>query len=120
MKFKDQKAIYLQIADFLLENILAGQLPPGKRIPSVRDMAVSIQVTTNTTLRAYNYLQDHDIIFNKRGVGYFLAEDGYEKTQTLKRKIFLKETVPELFKQMRLLKIDFSELEALYRNQKDE
>ena len=117
MKFKDQKAIYLQIVDFLLENILIGQFLPEERIPSVRDMAVSIEVTTNTALRAYNFLQDHEIIYNKRGVGYFVSKDGVEKTQALKQQVFLKETVPEFFKEMKLLKIDFSELEKLYRRQ---
>ena len=117
MKFNSQKAIYLQIVDYLLENILAGQFPPKERIPSVRDMAASMQVTSNTILRAYNYLQDNEIVYNRRGRGYFVAEEGLENTRALKRRKFVKETLPEVFKLMKLLKIDFSELEALYFEQ---
>lgn len=114
MKFKNQQAIYLQIADYLLENILTGDLPPDERIPSTRDMATTVQVNPNTVVRTYSYLQDNGIIYNKRGLGHFVASDAYEKTRVLKRKIFLKEIVPELVKQMRLLEIEFSELENLY------
>ena len=114
MRFKEKKAIYLQIADYVQENILAGQFPADQRMPSVRDLAVSVQVNPNTVTRTYNYLQENGIIYTKRGVGYFVAKDGYEKTLALKRKVFLQETLPEVFKMMKLLKIDFSEFEEQY------
>lgn len=115
MKFKEKRAIYLQIADYILENILAGEWQPEERMPSVRDMASAVEVNPNTATRTYSYLQDHEIIYTERGVGYFVAKDGLAKTKALKRKEFMKETLPELFKMMKLLEIDFSELEALYR-----
>lgn len=115
MKFKEQKAIYLQIVDYVLENILAREWPPDERIPSARDMASAVGVNPNTVMRAYSYLQDHEIIYMRRGVGFFVDEEGLEKTRALKRKEFQKETLPELFKMMQLLEIDFSDLEQWYR-----
>ena len=114
MKFSNDKPIYLQLADFMLEHILSGDWPPEERVPSVREMAVNAQVTPNTMMRAFNFLMDNEIIYTQRGIGYFVAKDGYEKALVLKRKEFLKHTLPEVFKMMKLLKIDLSELEALY------
>jgi GntR family transcriptional regulator len=78
MEFGDNNAIYLQIADHFCENILLQKWNPGDRIPSVREMAVSIEVNPNTVMRTFNYLQDKGIIFNKRGIGYFVTEDGFQ------------------------------------------
>ena len=84
MEFKDTQTIYLQIADHFCENILRKKWNPGDRIPSVREMAVNIEVNPNTVMRTFNYLQDKGIIFNKRGIGYFVSDgekcrvEGYE------------------------------------------
>lgn len=117
MIFKEKKAIYLQIAEFVQENILAGELPAEERMPSVRDMAAAVRVNPNTVTRTYSYLQDNEIIYTERGVGYFVAKDAYEKILTLKRKVFLQETLPEVFRMMKLLKIDFSELQTMYEQE---
>ena len=114
IEFKDNQAIYLQIADQLLENILQKKWGSGERIPSVRDTAVEFEVNPNTTMRTFSYLQDKGIIFNKRGLGYFVAEDGYEKTMNLKKEEFLQEELPSLFRSMELLGITFSDLKTHY------
>ena len=114
MRFSGEKAIYLQIADYYLENILLGRFKPDERVPSVRDSAAVMQATPNTALRAYNYLQAHEIIYKRVGVGYFVTKDGYEKTLALKRKDFVEQMLPEVFKMMDLLKINFKELEKFY------
>jgi len=58
MNFKNQKAIYMQIADHVIENILAQNINGGDRMQSVREMAESVQVNPNTVMRSYSYLQD--------------------------------------------------------------
>ena len=77
MEFKENQAIYLQIANRFFENILKKKWDSGDKIPSIRDMAVEFEVNPNTTMRTFNYLQDKGIIYNKRGIGYFLADDGF-------------------------------------------
>ncbi|MEN8192356.1 MAG: GntR family transcriptional regulator [Bacteroidota bacterium] len=105
MRFNSKKAIYLQIADFICENILLENWKIGERIPSVREFAVNIEVNPNTVMRTYSFLQDQDIIFNKRGIGYFISEDAFEKTLKLKKDEFISQDLPEFIKKMKLLNI---------------
>jgi len=119
MNFKNQKAIYMQIADHVIENILAQNINGGDRMQSVREMAESVQVNPNTVMRSYSYLQDEGLIFNKRGIGYFIAEDALNRTQNMKKTNFIQNALPEFFRQMDLLGIDFDELQKLYKASKN-
>ncbi len=114
MKFKESKPIYLQIADRITEEILQEIYPEEGRIPSVREYAAIVEVNANTVVRAYDYLQSQEIIFNKRGIGYFVSKGGKKSILKLRRKVFLTEDVPELFRQMELLQISSTEIKAMY------
>lgn len=116
MEFNDNKAIYLQITDLFLDEILMKKWNGGDRIPSVRELAINTEVNPNTVMRTYSFLQEKGIIFNKRGIGYFLAEDAYKATLKLRKEEFIKEELPQIFKTIRLLDIEFKDLEELYRN----
>lgn len=115
MEFADKQAIYLQIADKVCEFILTRQWTDGERIPAVREIAVMMEVNPNTANRAYDYLQNQGVIFNKRGIGYFVADNGYEKTIELKRSRFLEDDAPQFFRTMQLLGISCSELEIHFK-----
>jgi GntR family transcriptional regulator len=115
MEFGENNAIYLQIADFFCENILKQKWKPGDRIPSVREMAVSIEVNPNTVMRTFNYLQDKGIIFNKRGIGYFVTDDGFQKTKALRKEDFVNNDLPRFFKAMSLLNVTMEDLNNYYR-----
>ncbi|MBN1143495.1 MAG: GntR family transcriptional regulator [Bacteroidales bacterium] len=119
MEFGESNAIYLQIADHFCENIMLRKWNAGDRIPSVREMAVSIEVNPNTVLRTYNYLQEKGIIYNKRGIGYFVSDDGLGKTLQLRKEDFIGHDLPKLFKAMSLLKITLNELQEYYREFSD-
>jgi GntR family transcriptional regulator len=114
MEFKERQAIYLQIGEYICENILRKKWREGDKIPSIRDMAVSIEVNPNTVMRTYSYLQDMGIIYNKRGIGYFVAENSYQKTLGLKKKNFIDHELPQFFKTMTLLKITLDDLKHFY------
>ncbi len=115
MEFKEKQAIYLQIGDHICENILKKQWRVGDKIPSIREMAVSLEVNPNTVMRTYSYLQDMGIIFNRRGIGYFVAKDACEKARDLKKKKFINSELPHLFRTMDLLKVTFDDLMELYK-----
>lgn len=115
MDFKRQKAIYMQIADFILENILAKEIQQGDKIQSVREMAATVQVNPNTIQRSYNYLQEQEIIVNQRGIGFFVADDALEKTQNLKKTSFISQELPPVFKMMNLLEMNFDDLQDIYK-----
>ena len=57
MEFRDNEAIYLQIAAFVGKNILLHKWPAEQKIPSVRDLAIELQVNLNTVMRSYEFLE---------------------------------------------------------------
>jgi GntR family transcriptional regulator len=114
MDFREKQAIYLQIADYVCEKILLGQWPPGERIPSVRDLGIELEVNPNTVVRTYDFLQQKSIIFNKRGIGYFAADDANNRITAYRREQFLETELPVFFRTMYLLNIDLKEIEQRY------
>ena len=115
MKFKESKSIYLQIADRICDEILQGQYKEEERIPSVREYAATVEVNANTVVRSFDYLQGQDIIYNKRGLGYFVAQEGRERILGLRKEVFLKEELPEFFRQLKTLDISMKHVEKLYK-----
>jgi DNA-binding transcriptional regulator YhcF (GntR family) len=115
MEFNNNQAIYIQIADYICEYILLKKWKEGERLPSVREIAVELQVNPNTVMRTYNFLQEKEIIFNKRGIGYFISGNGYLKTLEYKKELFLNKELPEFFKNIRLLNIDINEIIEQYK-----
>lgn len=107
----------MQIANHLLEQILTEAMKAGDKVPSVRELAAMTEVNPNTVMRTFTYLQDQNIIFNKRGIGYFVADDAYEKTKAMRKEDFIQHYLPEFFKTMKLLKMDFKDLEEIYKQQ---
>ena len=103
----------MQIADYISENILEEKLKGGDRIPSVREMAAQVEVNPNTVARTYTYLQGKDIIFNKRGVGYFIAEDALQKMKAIKKDAFLQQHLPDFIKMMKLLNLSWDDVQNL-------
>jgi GntR family transcriptional regulator len=80
--FKQDRAIYLQMAERICDEILAGKYHSDDRIPSVREQAVMFEVNTNTVVKTYDLLLQWGIIYTRRGLGYFVTAfcHGYEKS----------------------------------------
>lgn len=118
MIFTNDKAIYIQMADRLCDEIISGQYEEDSRIPSVREYAILLQVNTNTAMKAYDQLARDEIIYNKRGLGYFVKSGAKEKIITVRRKEFMEQQLPELFRNMRLLGISFDDIRSAWDKQK--
>ena len=116
MKFKESKSIYLQIADRICDEILQGQYKEEERIPSVREYAATVEVNANTVVRSFDYLQGQDIIYNKRGLGYFVAPGGRERILELRKAVFLRDELSEFFRQLEMLDIPLSDVEKMYQD----
>jgi DNA-binding transcriptional regulator YhcF (GntR family) len=115
MEFNDNRPIYLQIADLVMEKIVAGEWGEADRIPSVRETAASVEVNPNTVVHAYSYLQEQGIIYNRRGIGYHVAPEGDRKAREVKRRNFIRQVLPEVFRTMRTLDMGMDELQRFYR-----
>lgn len=114
MNFKESRAIYLQIADRICDDILLGQYEEEWRIPSVREYASIVEVNANTVMRSYEYLQSQEVIYNKRGIGFFVASGAKELIHSLRKELFLKEEVDGFFRQLYTLGISIKEVEKMY------
>ena len=114
MEFVESQAIYQQVADHVCEMILRGAWQEGERIPSVRELAMELQVNPNTVNKGYAYLQDRDLIHNQRGIGYFVSDGATGRTQALKREEFFTEELPRVFRTMDLLGITTDEVTRQY------
>ena len=115
MKFKESKPIYLQIADRICDEILQGKYKEEERIPSVREYASTVEVNANTVVRSFDYLQGQDIIYNKRGLGYFVHTGARERIHELRKEVFLRDELPEFFRQIKTLDIPLKDVEKMYK-----
>ena len=114
MIFTNDKPIYIQMADRLCDEILADKYKDDDRIPSVREYAVLLEVNTNTAVKAYDELARANIIYNKRGLGYFVTPGAKKQILKERKKEFMKERLPELFRQMQLLGITLEDVKVAY------
>ena len=73
--FDERLPIYEQIVQRFCRGLVSGELHPGQRIPSIRDLALELGVNTNTVQRAYQEMERSELIYSKRGTGYFIVED---------------------------------------------
>lgn len=110
MDFSNAKPIYQQIIDYCHARIMAGVWECDRRIPSVKELSVDMTVNNRTVLKAYDDLQADGIIYQKRGLGYFVSAEARERILTRQREEFFSSTVPELKRQMLLLGITAEQL----------
>lgn len=114
MTFKENKPIYLQIADRIMDEILQNVYEEEGRILSVREYAGVVEVNANTVVRTYDYLQNQGIIYNKRGLGYFVSPGAAQKIVALRKETFLQQVLPDVFKEMYLLHIPMETLAEMF------
>ena len=115
MQFNNNaQAIYLQIADYVCEKVLLKEWPPDAKIPSVRELAIQLEVNPNTIARSYDFLKQQNIIYDKRGIGYFITADGAKNASAHRRLEFLEKELPLFFRNMYLLGIEPDDLKSKY------
>ena len=101
MEFSENKSIYLQICDAICEMVLSGELVPDSRIPSVREYGGEIGVNPNTVMRSYERLTTDGIIYNRRGIGYFICPDAKDIILEKMKKDCLENELPVIIKKMK-------------------
>ena len=114
MQFRETASIYLQIAEFICEKILLKAWKVDERIPSVRELAMQLEVNPNTVMRTYEFLQQQVIIYNQRGIGYFVGADAIKNATHYRKTEFMDTELPALFRNMYLLGMDVEELKPRF------
>ena len=74
-KFSGDRPVYQQIMENIRGAVLGGELPPGGRVPSVRELAMQAQVNPNTMQRALAALDGEGLSIPNRTIGRTVTED---------------------------------------------
>jgi len=89
-------------------------IKPEEKIPSIRDLAIDIEVNPNTVQRTYDLLQQRGIICKRKGIGYFVADDARQKVLSFRREQFMENELPAFLKSMHQLDIDPEKIRLEY------
>ena len=73
--FNNDMPIYTQLVDKIKLSIVSGQLPPGEKLSTVRDLAAEAKVNPNTMQRAFQELERAGLVFSQRSSGRYVTED---------------------------------------------
>lgn len=101
MDFVPDKPIFRQVADYCCQRILAGEWSADERIPSTKELAVNLAVNNRTVMKAYDDLSDAGVIYQRRGMGYYVAPDAEARLKELLRNEFIA-TIPDIIARMKL------------------
>ena len=105
MQFSEDKPIWRQIYELIATRILSGEWQEAERIVSGRELAAEVGVNPNTVMRSYEKLEGDGIIFNRRGIGFFVSEGAKGHIKELERQKFMEEELPKLQERLSLLDI---------------
>lgn len=114
MEFNENKPIYLQLADQIMDEAERPDFEPGARLPSVREFAAKTGVNANTVMRTYTWLQQEKIIYNKRGIGFFYDPEARERVLSNRRQQFFEKEMPHFVERMTALGITLEEFSKIY------
>ena len=115
MIFNEEKPIYVQIADRLCDEILADKYGENAPVPATREYAALLQVNNNTAMKAYASLAEDDIIYNKRGSGYFVSEGAKDKISKMRKIDFIDRMLPDMFRNMQYLGITLDDVKEAWK-----
>ena len=104
---------YIQLKEWLEDEILAGSFPENTQIPSVAELSVSFKLNHITVLKSINLLADKKIIYKKRGVGMFVCEGAAEKIRTERQGDFYDKYVASMVSAAKKLGISLEELQRM-------
>ena len=116
MQFDNTQPIWVQIYELLLTHIADGEWCEEERVASVRELGATLAVNPNTVMRAYERATDEQLIYNRRGIGYFVSAGAKRRAATLLRERFEREQLPSIFRSMQRVGITAEEFVSLYKN----
>ena len=110
MTFNESKPIYLQVADYISDRIISNVWKEGDRIPSIRELGGELEVSPNTVMRSYEWLSERDIIFNKRGIGFFFCSEARAIIINLRKKELMEKNLFSIAQTMLQLDVSLEEV----------
>jgi GntR family transcriptional regulator len=101
---------YRQIVDMVLSGVAAGNLLPGERLPTIRDLAVKLEVNPNTVVKAYSQLQFMGVLDMQQGTGAFIRAQTHEPVPESEKQRMLEELCRDFVGRAQLQNITIDEV----------
>lgn len=101
----EQNLIYLQIAQMIQDDILREIYKAEEQVPSSNELAKALSVNPATANKGLNLLVDQGILFKKRGLGMFVAENGLEIIREKRKEGFAEKFLQPLLAECKVLGI---------------
>jgi len=118
-KFRDDQPIYLQIKDEIEEAIIAKRILEGQQILSIRALSTEYRVNPITISNAYAELEASNILYKKRGLGFFVKEGARQMLLREKRYEFIQKDLKNIVDKAKIVDIDITliieELQKLFK-----
>lgn len=116
----EDKPIYVQISEWLENEILCGNIRENEKIYSQYQLAEMFNINPATAAKGINILADQGILYKKRGLGMFLSANAKEKIQYKRKNHTLKKLVEAVVVEARRLGVYENELIGMMRDAKKE
>lgn len=108
--FDGEKPIYIQMAEWIEENILTGVFPEETQIPSTTEISAMYRINPATALKGVNILVDKEIIYKKRGLGMFVCTGAKQKIRGERKQEFCDKYIKSLISEASKLGITKNEI----------
>src|SRR5215472_5935701 len=109
----DTRPIFVQIAERIEEDILAGRLAEEEQVPSTNQFAALYQINPATAAKGVNLLVDQGILYKKRGLGMYVASGALAKLLEKRREEFFERYVVTMLQEAEKLGITTDQLAAM-------
>ena len=102
----ENRPIFMQIAERIEEDILAGRLAEEEQVPSTNQFAALYQINPATAAKGVNLLVDQGILYKKRGLGMFVTTGSLERLKEKRRELFFEQYVVAMVREAKRLGIE--------------
>ena len=106
-EFDNERPIYIQLAEILRIKIITGELKQGQRIPSIRELALTMKVNPNTILKALLELEKEQLIYTERTNGKYVTSK--QDLISYVRSNIANEIVHNYLNKMQIIGLDYQE-----------
>ena len=100
MDFQSEKPIYIQVAEIIEREVLKGNIKANEQVPSTTDFTKIYQINPATSMKGLNLLVEEGILYKKRGLGFFVSEEGKGIILNKRRKDFFNEFLPNFIEEI--------------------
>ena len=108
--FNDTEPLFMQIAQWLEDRIVTGQLQTDEQIPSTTELSQVLKINPATVRKGVNLLVEKGLVYKKRGMGMYVAENATENVRDDRRVKFYDDYIAPLLAESQRLGLSRADL----------